>query len=133
MYSMANLEQDNKFDFTVQYDKEDCYVNIDELELYRLLYNLVDNSFKYSNSNDRISISYKTEDRLIIIVEDTGVGMNSQNLDGIFSPFDRLDQSRNKDGMGLGLSVVKGIVDKYDGDISINSELGKGTSVTITI
>ena len=133
MYSMANLEQDNKFDFTVQYDKEDCYVNIDELELYRLLYNLVDNSFKYSNSNDRISISYKREDRLIIIVEDTGAGMNSQNLDRIFSPFDRLDQSRNKDGMGLGLSVVKGIVDKYDGDISINSELGKGTSITITI
>jgi signal transduction histidine kinase len=127
------LNQDNKFDFTVLYDKEDCYLNIDELELYRVLYNLVDNSFKYSNSNDRISISYKTEDRLIIIVEDTGVGMNSQNLDRIFSPFDRLDQSRNKDGMGLGLSVVKGIVDKYDGDISINSELGKGTCVTITI
>lgn len=127
------INNDDKYNFCVLYNDKDYDVNIDELELYRLLYNLLDNSFKYCNDNDRISISYKVEKKLIITVEDTGVGMDSKQIDKIFSPFYRLDKSRTKEGMGLGLSVVKGIVDKCGGDISIESEVGKGTKVIVLL
>ncbi|WP_066507535.1 HAMP domain-containing sensor histidine kinase [Abyssisolibacter fermentans] len=127
------INYNNKYDFSVLYDNKDYYVNIDELELYRLLYNLLDNSFKYCNDYDRILISYKVEDRLVITVEDTGIGMDSEQANKIFSPFYRLDKSRTKEGLGLGLSVVKGIVDECGGDISIKSEIGKGTKVIILL
>lgn len=127
------LNKDNTYEFNVLYGEKDFYVNIDELELYRLLYNLVDNAFKYSKAFDKINVSYMVNDNLIIIVEDSGEGMNSSELENIFSPFYRLDQSRNINGMGLGLSVVKGIVDKYDGEITVDSEIGKGTKIEIAI
>lgn len=127
------INNDNKYDFSVSTEIKDCYVNIDELELYRLLYNLVDNSFKYCNHNDSISLSYKIEDKLIITVEDTGAGIDPKQINRIFSPFFRLDHSRNKEGMGLGLTVVKGIIDKCGGEINVISEINKGTKIIISI
>ena len=125
------INYDNKFNFRVVMDHEDYIVNVDKLELYRVLYNLVDNSFKYCSDGDSILISYKVETKLIIIVEDTGMGIDAEKVNDIFTPFYRADKSHHEEGLGLGLSVVKGIVDKYGGKIYLKSEVNKGTRVTI--
>ncbi len=127
------INSDGKYLFNVTYDEVDMQVDIEELELYRLMYNLVDNAFKYCQHNDVISISYRVKNKLEIIVEDTGIGMESDKIDKVFSPFYRLDESRNDEGLGLGLSVVKAIVDKSGGEIVITSQNGIGTLVHILI
>lgn len=127
------LNADRKYLFCVSYDEEEIQVDIEALELYRMMYNLVDNAFKYCKQNDKITISYKVKNRLEIMVEDTGIGMDNDKLDKIFSPFYRLDDNHSKEGLGLGLSVVKAIVDKCDGEIVIKSKEGVGTLVHIVI
>jgi signal transduction histidine kinase len=89
----------------------------------------------YSSNGVKINISIReTEDRhLEVIVSDTGYGMEEKDLARIFDRFYRVDRvrSNNPEGSGLGLSIVRAIMDLHGGSISIASRLGKGTTVTL--
>jgi two-component system phosphate regulon sensor histidine kinase PhoR len=99
----------------------------------QLLINLLDNAIKYTE-NGTITIDCKQEDeKLVITVEDTGIGMEEEHLERIFERFYRVDKGRSRKmgGTGLGLSIVKHIVELYNGTIQVDSKLGVGTKFTI--
>jgi signal transduction histidine kinase len=99
-----------------------------------MLYNLLDNAFKYNRPGGDVRLSCEVSPaNAVIRVSDTGVGMDQKQLDRIFTPFYRAQDSRTQNGLGLGLSVVKGIVDSLSGRILSESEKGTGTTFTVIL
>lgn len=97
--------------------------------------NLVTNAIKYSNS-DKIEIEVlKADSDIEIFVKDSGVGIAEEHLGLIFEKFYRIDKARSRQlgGTGLGLSIVKNIVELHNGNITVESEIGKGTSFKISL
>ncbi|MDR2006804.1 MAG: GHKL domain-containing protein [Acidaminococcales bacterium] len=102
----------------------------------RLFYNLIDNAIKYNREAGRVDVELAEEDEFCrITVADTGVGIPARHIDHIFERFYRADKSRSKKtgGAGLGLSIVKHIVEAHQGKISIESAENEGTRVTCLI
>lgn len=115
---------------------EELYSSIDEQLFDRLILNLLSNAIKYSKDTGNIYVNMNaSDDEVDIIIKDEGVGISKENLKVIFNRFERIDKSfsRNTEGSGLGLHIVKEIIDLIDGKIEISSEEDKGTSVTVTI
>ncbi len=99
------------------------------------VYNLCDNAVKYNKKGGDVNVSVKSDaDTASITVSDTGIGIPEEYKDRIFERFFRVDKSHSKEvgGTGLGLSIVKHAAKLHNADISLKSEEGKGTSVTLT-
>ena len=110
------------------------YANKDKLE--QVIINIISNAIKYTPEGGAIEVfSGKIYSDVYIKVVDNGIGIPKENLPRIFERFYRVDKARSRDtgGTGLGLAISKQIIDEMDGRISITSEAGKGTEVTITI
>lgn len=106
------------------------------MKLQQAFSNLVDNAIKYSTEDTTITISLiKDNKNAIITVADQGIGISPENLNRIFERFYRVDKARARDtgGTGLGLSIVDGIIKQHDGNISVESEQGKGTVFTVVL
>lgn len=102
--------------------------------LSEIIYNLADNAIKYNKANGKVTITVApVNGKATLIVEDNGIGISKDNQSRIFERFYRVDKSRSKavGGTGLGLSIVKHGVEHHNGKISVKSELGKGTKITI--
>lgn len=113
---------------------EDYIVPFDEQLVVRLFENLYSNAIRYSKDNDTITISACKEDSNIIIkIKDTGIGIAKEDLNNIFDLFYRGTNSRREEGMGIGLSVVKNIIEIHGWTVSVESEKGKGSCFTITV
>lgn len=98
--------------------------------------NLLDNSIKYCHAKPRIRIraEISADDRFALIsLTDNGIGMDPEKLDLIFTPFQRLDNAKNIQGSGLGLSIVKRIIDNHGGTITATSQPGQGTVFTVRL
>ena len=114
--------------------KEDVMIKADQTLIIRLVMNLLDNAIKYSNENSQIEVFLnKKKDCAEIVVKDCGIGIPAQELDKIFNRFYRVDKSRSGEGIGLGLPLVKHIVDIHKGSISVKSELSVGTKFTVRL
>ena len=112
-------------------DPVDIALDVEKME--RIFFNLVSNAFKYTRDNGSISISYKVEDgKLIIKVADTGEGISKRDLGNIFDRFYQVDRIHPK-GSGIGLSLVKAFVELHGGNITVDSELNKGSEFIITL
>jgi two-component system, OmpR family, phosphate regulon sensor histidine kinase PhoR len=102
----------------------------DEERLKQVFINLIDNAIKYTNEDGEIKIGItKTEKDVLISVSDNGVGIPKDDLPRIFERFYRVDKTRSRDmgGSGLGLSIVKHILELHNSIIKVESEEGKGT------
>ena len=113
--------------FNVNKDPVTVYADASKIE--QVLENLVSNAVKYSQA-DTIELKYEEEDgKLRVEVCDDGIGIPSEHLPRLFDRFYRTDKARSRDkgGTGLGLAVVKGIINAHDSDITVESEVGKGT------
>ena len=109
-------------------------VPVDETKFKQLLGNILNNAFKYSPDGGDISMQAASKENTIdIIVHDEGIGMTEDQIESIFDRFYRADKSGNIPGSGLGMSLVKEIVNIHGWDIEIESTMGKGTAVTIRI
>ena len=114
----------------------ELYVQADPDKLRQVLLNLVTNAIKFTPKAGEISVSaFRKGDDVIFVVTDTGIGIAADNLSRVFDPFFQVDQggTRRYPGVGLGLSIVRDAVLAMNGDIAIESELGKGTKVTVTL
>lgn len=101
-----------------------------------LFINLIDNAIKYNNPGGSVHIVISTGEQYAkIVVSDNGIGIPLHAQSRIYERFYRVDKSRSKQrgGTGLGLSIVKHIVDYHEGTISLRSELGKGTEITVLL
>lgn len=102
--------------------------------LSQIWVNLIENAIKFSQVNGRIDIGLeKLGDSLIFKVRDEGIGMSSENIPLIFDQFYQADNSRGGEGSGLGLSIVRRIVELYRGEVEVSSELGRGSTFTVRL
>ncbi|MCI0659590.1 MAG: heavy metal sensor histidine kinase, partial [Acidobacteria bacterium] len=110
-------------------------IDADMQRIKQLLLNLLDNAIKYTDYGGNVTLRLKTEDKCVeISVADTGRGIPPEDLPHIFERFFRKSKStsdRSATGFGLGLSIVKWIVDSHGGKIAAYSEAGKGTTFTV--
>jgi signal transduction histidine kinase len=107
----------------------------DLFKLEQMLINLLDNAVKYTDRGE-ITVSVDVQDKRVRLrVTDTGIGIPKDDIPRIFERFYVVDKSRSRKygGTGLGLSIVKHIVLLHHGTINIESGLGKGTTVTVTL
>lgn len=103
--------------------------------LSEILFNLCDNAIKYNKDGGTVEVSVgRQENRAVISVKDSGIGISPEHQTRIFERFYRVDKSRSKEsgGTGLGLSIVKHAVQYLDGNIDLQSSLGEGTVIQIT-
>lgn len=108
-------------------------VRCDRLRLRQVMVNLLSNAAKYSPAGSTVTILTELQSKeLLIRVDDVGIGMNSEQLSQIFDKFYRADTSDTAAaGLGLGMSIVKHIIDAHQGQIRVESEPGQGTRVAI--
>ena len=108
----------------------------DRSRLEEIIANLVDNAIKYTPSGGKILVGAREgENSLVVNVRDTGIGIARDHLNKIFSRFTQFhrDQGPGSHGVGLGLAIVKKLVELHNGNISVESEVGKGTTFTFSI
>lgn len=116
--------------------KNDFEVEADPTRLEQIILNLLDNALKYSKENGQVILqAFQNEHKTIIKVIDAGIGIAQEEANRIFEKLYRVEKSRSREfgGSGLGLAIVKELVDAHDGTIHVESELGKGSTFTISI
>lgn len=121
--------------FVFQTDlNESTYIISDRLKIKQIISNLISNGIKYTLEG-KVEFDSKMEDgKLVFDISDTGLGIPQDKIDEVFKPFARIDTyNQFAEGSGYGLSVVKGLVDLLEGEISLESEVGKGTHFTVKI
>ena len=124
--------QQNGVSFSVTYPDEHFHADVDKEALTKVLSNLLTNANKYTQSRIEVRFQEHPEKQTFSIeVKDNGKGMNEEELKKIFKPF--YQASENKPGTGIGLSIVKGIVEAHHGQIKVTSQQGHGSSFMITL
>ena len=118
----------------INYSSSEIYINSDEALLKLLFKNLIENAVKYGNNNP-VNVVLEKEKKIKVVIEDFGIGMSKEALPHIFERFYREDEARNREikSYGLGLSIVKEIVTLLDIDIQVESQLNKGTKITLQL
>jgi two-component system, OmpR family, sensor histidine kinase CiaH len=114
----------------------DIQMEADEVRLHQLLVILLDNALKYTGENDSIGVkSYVEDQRLVLGVSDTGIGIKEENRSQIFERFYREDKARTREsgGVGLGLSIAQWIVEQHNGTIKAIPNQTKGTTFIIKL
>lgn len=131
----------NKYSIDIVFDTydEEIIIATDKSKVERIFLNLLSNAIKFTNPGGNINVLVKRTDTKTVSIEvsDTGIGMSKESLDLIFEKFKRVNMnseiSWQYEGSGLGLYIVKKFIELLDGTIYINSVLGKGTNIIVTL
>lgn len=127
----ANITHSMRFENKVY--RKNVYVYGDEDKLMQVIINLLNNAAKFSTDNTVILVALKKNARDITIeIKDKGIGIQKKNINKIFEGFYKVSQQK-KPGLGLGLYLVKNIIDNHHGTIHVQSQMNKGTTFTITL
>lgn len=127
---------DKDHNLTIEIPDESIYLMGDPAALRQLVTNLLDNAIKYTPENGEISLEVRTDDdEAIIQVEDNGLGIEPRKQDRIFERFYRVDEARSREegGTGLGLAIVKHLTLTLEGQISVESTPGQGSTFTVEL
>ena len=120
---------------SIKWEGEDAIVCANKQMMEELIYNLCDNAIRYNNENGTVTVStYMDDNKSVVSVKDTGIGIPKEYQERIFERFYRVDKSRSKStgGTGLGLAIVKHIVAQHKGaKIYVESEAGTGTEIKV--
>ena len=127
-------EKNQILNFNLEKDIPNIAIDKDGIE--QVILNVISNAIKYTPENGKINIMARSENgRVIITVEDNGIGIPDEDKNRIFERFYRVDKGRSRElgGTGLGLSIAKQIVEAHDGDIILRSQYNMGTEVDIVL
>ena len=135
---MKTEKYSSKKDISIIFDtdNEEIYTYIDRIEIERVMLNLLSNCIKFTPNGGEIRVNmYDKENEFKIVVEDNGIGIPENKIGLIFEEFGQADKtlSRNSEGSGIGLSIVKNLIELHDGNIRVKSKENKGTQFIITI
>lgn len=125
----------NMHDVSICFEGVPCLITGNKEMIEEVVYNLCDNAIRYNNKGGIVEVFVKpVEDKVVLTVRDTGIGIGKEHQERIFERYYRVDKSRSKQtgGTGLGLAIVKHIVLKHKARIELTSEKGKGTTIQIT-
>ena len=120
----------------IECDLESIDSYLDKDKISQVIVNLLSNAIRYTNNGGKIFISsYKENNNLKIQFKDNGIGIPKENIKYIFERFYRVDESRSKNtgGIGVGLTIVKSIIDLHQGTIEVRSELNKGSELIVIL
>lgn len=134
LLDFSHMTAEKNICISLDLQNTEIYGNVDLL--YRVFYNLIQNSIRYNMDNGSIYISAKqNQHHTTVQICDTGIGISAENRQRIFEPFFRVDKSRSRlmGGAGLGLSIVKNIIEKHHGTIGISDNKPQGTCFTVEL
>ncbi|ADL13413.1 sensor histidine kinase [Acetohalobium arabaticum] len=117
-------------------DSEHKVIACDAVNIERIMLNLLSNAVKFTDEGDKITVSLDDkEDSILISIKDTGIGIEEEKQEIIFQQFGQANKSfdRNNEGSGIGLSIVKSLVELHDGEIRLNSEYSAGSEFIIEL
>ena len=120
----------------IECDLESIDSYLDKDKISQVIVNLLSNAIRYTNNGGKIFISsYKENNNLKIQFKDNGIGIPKENIKYIFERFYRVDESRSKNtgGIGVGLTIVKSIIDLHQGTIEVRSEVNKGSEFIVIL
>ena len=115
---------------------EPLSIYADEEGVRTILSNLVDNGLKYTPPQGQVVVRAFSQNGVVVLeVADTGIGIGEQNLSRIFERFFRVDKARSSElgGTGLGLSIVKHLAQQFGGNVSVTSEVGRGSTFRVEL
>ena len=144
-FDISDLAKQIVFNFETEFIRQGVKINFtgdnviitaDKDQISQVLINLIANSLKYTPTRGSVDIAvhqFEPKEGLVISVKDTGFGISPADLPYIFERFYRSDKSRNRftGGSGIGLTIVKAVVDAHQGTISVQSKLGEGSEFTV--
>lgn len=125
-----------KHEVTLNLEGEPCMIRANREMMVELFYNLTSNAIRYNVPGGQVLLSVHREGECgIITVRDTGIGIPQEDQERVFERFYRVDKSRSKStgGTGLGLAIVKHIVAKHNAEITMESQVGRGTCMTVRL
>ena len=134
--SVTGITESEDIHIIFDTDTEDKIIACDAERIERVVLNLISNAIKFSDEGDEIFIDIKDKDEYVeVSIKDNGIGIEEENLEMIFDRFKQVDKSlsRNAEGTGIGLSIVKSIVELHGGHIYVESEFGKGSKFTFIL
>jgi len=134
--SVTNYTESKGLNIIFDTDIEENVIACDTEKIERIVLNLISNAIKFSDAGDEIVVDIKDKNEFVqISVKDNGIGIEEENLDMIFDRFKQVDKSlaRNTVGTGVGLSLVKSIVELHGGSIYVESEFGNGSKFTVML
>jgi two-component system phosphate regulon sensor histidine kinase PhoR len=134
LYIMDKVARNKNITLKKDLNCTDLVINTNKDRFHQMMINLIDNGIKYTQEGGFVKVSTREEgDRIIIEVEDNGIGISKENIPRLFERFYRVDKSRSRKlgGTGLGLAIVKHIVESMKGEIFVESEVGRGTKFII--
>lgn len=114
----------------------DIYINVDVLRFRQVLLNILSNAIKYNSENGKVLIDCSSNDgsMLYLSITDTGQGLTPEQQCSLFTPFERLGaEDSDVEGIGLGLVISKGIIEKMGGQLTVESEVGNGSCFWIKV
>ncbi|AVK48445.1 MULTISPECIES: ATP-binding protein [Clostridium] len=134
--SVAGYISNNNINLIFDTDVEEKIIACDPDKIERIMLNLLSNCIKFTDDDGSIFVNiFDGEEYITLSVEDTGIGIPEEKVEIIFDRFRQVDKSftRNYEGSGIGLSLVKSLVEMHDGTISVESKYGVGTKFTIKL
>jgi two-component system, sensor histidine kinase ChiS len=136
-YSFESLAANKKIELDFESEADYIPVSFDPDKMEKVFYNLVSNAFKFTSQNGRITVSLGIEqnERVIIRVKDTGIGIPEDRINLIFDRFYQVDASitREHEGTGIGLALTKELVELHKGTIAASSKVNVGTEILISL
>ncbi|NME70151.1 hybrid sensor histidine kinase/response regulator transcription factor [Flammeovirga aprica] len=133
--AFQDYSKDKNITFKVDLNKNDIIGQFDQVLLERIIFNLLSNAFKYTENGGEVSFSaHQVKGDLVFKIQDTGIGIDEGKLDHIFDNFYKANNMETVFGSsGIGLFLVKQLVDLHDGEIKVDSKIHKGTTFTVRI
>ncbi|MEG1288950.1 MAG: hybrid sensor histidine kinase/response regulator [Bacteroidales bacterium] len=140
MFEPLAIKKGIAFEYNIDFSNEQLHNNselilcLDQLKIKQIVVNILSNAVKYTTTGSvKLYVSYKDE-KLLCKITDTGAGIPDSYKEKIFAPFQRVEKNNIlADGSGLGLYVVKGLVDLLHGEMFLTSQVGKGSEFTVVI
>lgn len=133
--SVTPLTRDKEIKLSYETDNESLIIKADKQKLRRIFINLITNAIKFTNLGHIIISVKEEENNVLLSVSDTGIGIHEDDQDQIFEEFIQTDYSttREFEGIGLGLTIVKQLVELHGGQIWVHSKLGEGSTFSFTL
>ncbi len=135
----SDMSQNKNIKLSFTSNVEELYTQFDPTKMERIIFNLLSNAFKFTPNEGRIIVSvlYNKDEHLPIKIEvsDTGIGIKKEDIPNIFKPFYQVESNGRvaNIGTGIGLSVIHDFVRLHEGEISLKSDVGKGSTFTINL
>lgn len=132
--AVANVSKVYGIETVFDTEEEEIYAAIDQSQIERVVLNLLSNAIKFTGRNGIIHVDIEKDNQMVLInVADTGRGIHEENIEKMFEKFEQADTSltRDREGSGIGLAIVKSIVEAHEGRIEVDSCVGVGSNFKI--